>query len=72
MIGIFTALLKEEGVAVLLTARGDILKEAVAASPDLEIIRTLQVLVSGKKAWVFKLRKRRRGAKGQCDSVYSD
>jgi hypothetical protein len=60
MIGIFAALLKEEGTAVLLTARGDILQEAAAASPDLEIERTLRVLVSGKKAWVFKLKKRRR------------
>jgi hypothetical protein len=62
MIGIFAALLKEEGTAVLLTARGDILQEAATASPDLEIERTLRVLVSGKKAWVFKLKKRRRQA----------
>jgi hypothetical protein len=58
MIGIFAALLKKGGVLILLTARGDILREAAAASPDLEITRTLQILVSGKKAWVFKLRKR--------------
>jgi hypothetical protein len=63
MIEIFAGLLKEEGVAVLLSARGDLLREAVAAAGDLEITRTLSVLVSGKKAWVFELRKGRRPAR---------
>jgi hypothetical protein len=56
MIAVFTGLLKKDGLIILLSAREDILKNA-AASPDLEIVQTLPVLVSGKKARVFKLKK---------------
>jgi tRNA G10 N-methylase Trm11 len=58
MIAVFLRLLKKGGIIVLLTALGDILKDLVAASPGLEITQALSVLVSGQKAWVFKLKKR--------------
>ncbi|MDR3138466.1 MAG: methyltransferase [Treponema sp.] len=54
MIAVFTGLLKKDGLIILLSAREDILKNA---APDLEIVQTLPVLVSGKKARVFKFKK---------------
>jgi hypothetical protein len=57
MIAVFLRLLKTDGIIVLLTARGDVIRDAAAASPGLEICQTLPVLVSGKKAEVFKCRK---------------
>jgi hypothetical protein len=57
MVAVFSRLLKKEGLIIVLTALGDMLRAAAAAIPDLEITQALSVLVSGKKAWVFTIRK---------------
>jgi tRNA G10 N-methylase Trm11 len=58
MIGIFAELLKGGGVAVVLTAKKDELIAGVEKSVKFEIAETMSILVSGRKAGVFVLKKR--------------
>jgi precorrin-6B methylase 2 len=53
MIEIFSKLLKENGRVVILSAAVRELESAVEKIPDLEIINTIPILVSGRKASVF-------------------
>jgi tRNA G10 N-methylase Trm11 len=57
MVNIFAELLKPGGTAVVLTAKQDELNAGVTKSGKFEITETLPILVSGKKACVFVLRK---------------
>ncbi|GHT73304.1 hypothetical protein FACS1894124_1470 [Spirochaetia bacterium] len=58
MVGIFAKVLKPGGRAVILTAKKDELTAGVEQSAAFDITETLPILVSGKKASVFVLRKR--------------
>jgi tRNA G10 N-methylase Trm11 len=60
MIDIFGRALKNGGICVILTARKDEMLLAAAASEWLTITSTIPVLVSGKKAGIFILRKGRK------------
>ncbi|GHV66929.1 hypothetical protein AGMMS49928_02780 [Spirochaetia bacterium] len=53
MINIFSRLLKDDGIIVLLTARKEELAAAVSKCKKLMIKNTLNILLSGKKAAVF-------------------
>jgi tRNA1(Val) A37 N6-methylase TrmN6 len=55
---IFAGLLKPSGVSVVLTARQEELTNGAARTEKLEIQDTIPVLLSGKKAAVFVLKKR--------------
>ncbi|AEF82378.1 methyltransferase [Leadbettera azotonutricia] len=55
MVGIFSRLLKAGGLAVVLTAKQEEFRQAVDKTPAFSLIRTIPVLVSGKKAAVFVL-----------------
>jgi predicted RNA methylase len=57
IMGIFTGLLKPGGAAVVLTARRQELLKGAGQTGRLEIQDTIPVLLSGKKAAVFVLRK---------------
>jgi tRNA G10 N-methylase Trm11 len=55
MAGIFSRLLKAGGLVVVLTAKQEEFRQAVEKTPTFSLIRTIPVLVSGKKAAVFVL-----------------
>jgi predicted RNA methylase len=57
MIAVFAGLLKAGGRAVALTAKHGELRLATEKTPELSIIRTIPILVSGKKAVVFVMEK---------------
>jgi 23S rRNA G2445 N2-methylase RlmL len=57
MIDIFGRVLKNGGICVILTARKEEMLLAAAASECLTITGAIPVLVSGKKAGIFILRK---------------
>jgi tRNA G10 N-methylase Trm11 len=57
MIAVFSRLLKDGGRAVILTAAGEELLGSLKKTPALRIDRIIPILVSGKKAAVFTLKK---------------
>ncbi|MDR2619307.1 MAG: methyltransferase [Treponema sp.] len=57
MIAVFAGLLKTGCLAVALTAKNEELRLAAEKTPELPIIRTIPILVSGKKAAVFVMKK---------------
>ena len=57
LLALFAALLKPGGRAVILTAAADELKSAAGKTQELKLTQTYSILVSGKKAQVFVIRK---------------
>ena len=58
MLELFAAMLKPDGSITLLTAQTDLVKSIVEESNPLIIEETISALVSGKKASIFRLKKR--------------
>jgi predicted RNA methylase len=58
MTAVFSRLLKDGGRAVVLTARKEEFESSARKTPQLHLVKTFHVLVSGKKAAVYVLEKR--------------
>ncbi len=58
MLNEFTRVVKHGGIIVVLTAQKDILEKLIYASKDLNLMKKLDVLVSGKKSAIYKLKRK--------------
>lgn len=53
----FLRVLKNQGLLILLTSQKELLEELLTKIPSLKLERSINILVSGKKAGVYKIRK---------------
>ena len=54
----FSRILKDSGIAVILMGQKDLFENSLKGCPALELVEKNDILVSGKKAAIYKLRKR--------------
>jgi len=57
MLAEFNRILKPEGTLVILTAQKTLFERALDKIPELSLVSKFEILVSGKKAGIYKVRK---------------